>query len=129
MVRVRPVELTERARLAPRADDRHAADRLLEEPVDPRDALADLAIVTMRAAAEEVDRERHRPEEEQAHDRHLPVDQHMNAVMPTSFSRSSTIVIAPAANISFNTSTSVVTRETSLPTGVRSKKLIGSRSR
>jgi hypothetical protein len=55
--------------------------------------------------------------------------QHMNAVMPTSFKRSRTIVMAPAANISFSTSTSVVTRETSLPTGVRSKNAMGRRCR
>jgi len=51
----------------------------------------------------------------------------MKLTMPMSFKPSRTIVIAPAANISFSTSTSVVTRETTLPTGVWSKKRIGKR--
>ena len=45
----------------------------------------------------------------------------IRATMPISLSPSSAIVIAPAANISLSTSTSVVTRETILPTGLRSK--------
>jgi len=56
----------------------------------------------------------------QVHAENFYIIQHMNAVIPASFSRSRTIVMAPAANISFSTSTSVVTRDTTLPTGVRS---------
>src|SRR5439155_1569607 len=51
--------------------------------------------------------------------------QHMNPTMPASRSPSSAIVMAPAANISWSTSTSVVSRETMRPTGVASKKRIG----
>ncbi len=51
----------------------------------------------------------------------------MTATMPSSVRTSITIVIAPAANISFSTSTSVVMRVTSRPTGLRSKYAIGSR--
>ena len=51
----------------------------------------------------------------------------MTATMPTRPSTSSTMVIAPAANISCRTSTSVVSRETTRPTGFWSKKRIGSR--
>ena len=51
----------------------------------------------------------------------------MMATMPSSVSTSMKMVIAPAANISLITSTSVVRRVTSRPTGLRSKKRIGSR--
>ena len=51
----------------------------------------------------------------------------MNTTMPTSLRPSRAMVIAPAANISLSTSTSVVTRDTSFPTGVRSKYRIGKR--
>ncbi len=59
---------------------------------------------------------------DQRHERELDVQvDSRTATMPSSVRPSIAIVSAPAANISFMTSTSVVMRVTSRPTGLRSK--------
>ena len=118
------VELGRALRLARvRLEHGHARDMLVEVGVHARGLGAHLAERVADPPARPVDPERHRRRRRRR--RGAPSSspsQSMMVTMATRRSRSPTALSAPEANISLMASTSPVTRVTSRPTGVRSKK-------
>ena len=107
----------------------HAADVFLQERVDARDGRADAAVGVAHVIAEKYVSRIMNGSGESVASASTPFHWIKKTASRQQHTKSLSIATMPEANRSFSASTSVVTRVTSRPTGLRSKKLIGRRCR